>query len=450
MTALDELRTSITGTVVLPGDPDYDTARQPWNLAVDQRPAAIVTPADVRELQTVVRTAAGAGLKVTVQPNGHGADGDLEGVVLVRTSRFDELAVDVPARVLRAGAGVNWGRALHELDGTGLVALAGSNPEVSIVGLALNGGHSMFSRRYGLTARSIITARLVDAAGDELELSDADDPDLIWALRGGGGHFGIVTEIELALHAGDALFGGSLMFAPDHAVAAITAAFDLSRQAPDLGLEVGMMRFPDVPIVPEPMRGKTVATVAMVHVGDETEGRAYAERLLSIAEPVANTLTAFTIGSLAAVAAEPVDPMPTVDFGGPLSGFDEAFASDFVAAFLAGAERGLGRCGLRVLGGAIADELGAERSAVGALHAPLLMNAGVVLLGPGIDPAAALQPLRELAAKYPATGGVPSFLGVGTTLADAYPPEVVERLAQIKRRFDPTGVFVGNRPIARG
>ncbi|UOE44099.1 FAD-binding oxidoreductase [Agromyces larvae] len=449
MTALDELRTSITGTVVLPGDADYDTARQPWNLAVDQRPAAIATPADVRELQTVVRTAAAAGLKVTAQPNGHGADGSLDGVVLVRTSRFDRLVVDEPARVLRAGAGVNWGRALQELDGTGLVALAGSNPEVNIVGLALNGGHSMFSRRYGLTARSIITARLVDAAGDELELSDADDPDLIWALRGGGGHFGIVTEIELALHAGDALFGGSLMFAPEHAVAAITAAFDLSREALDLGLEVGMMRFPDVPLVPEPMRGQTVATVAMVHVGDEAEGRAFADRLLAVAEPVANTLTAFTIGSLAAVAAEPVDPMPTADLGGVLSGFDETFARDFVAAFLAGADLGLTRCGLRVLGGAIADELGAERSAIGALHAPLLMNAGVVLMGPGIDPARALQPLRELAARYPATGGVPSFLGTGTTLADAYPAEVVERLAEIKRRFDPTGLFVGNRPIAR-
>ncbi|WP_395244212.1 FAD-binding oxidoreductase [Agromyces sp. MMS24-K17] len=446
--ALERLRTTISGSIVLPGDAGYDEARRAWNLAVDQRPAAIATPLDVHEVQALVRSAAGHGLRVTTQPNGHGASGSLEGVLVIRPTHLDEITVDRQTRMLRVGAGVNWGRALSELDGSGLIALAGSNPEVNAVALALNGGHSMFSRRSGLTARSVVSAELVDASGAVHWLADADDRDLLWALRGGGGAFGVVTSIQFALYQGDRLFGGSLAFPAEVAADVITAAFDLARDEPELGIDTGMARFPDIPLVPPPLRGQTVATVALVHVGDEAAGRRHADRLRAVAEPIADTLTAFTIGSLAAVAAEPVDPMPTADFGGAIGGGDAAFAHDFVAAFLAGAEHGLMRCGLRVLGGAVADELGAEFAAVGALHAPLLLNAGALLFDPSVDPAAAFEPLERLVAAYPPEGGgVPSFLGSGASFADAYGPETIARLEDVKRRVDPDGVFVANRPF---
>ena len=163
-----------------------------------------------------------------------------------------------------------------------------------------------------------------------------------------------------------------------------------------------MARFPDIPMVPPPLRGQTVATVALVHVGDEATGLSYADRLISVAEPIANTLTTFTIGSLAAVAAEPVFPMPTVDFGGAVDRLDAAFAREFVDAFLAGAERGLGRCSIRTLGGAIADELGADlfHRGVGAVQGGFL-NSGVLLMDPSLDPVPALQPLRGLVAAHP-------------------------------------------------
>ena len=166
-------------------------------------------------------------------------------------------------------------------------------------------------------------------------------------------------------------------------------------------------------MLPPPLRGQTVATVALVHVGDEATGRSYADRLISVAEPIANTLTTFTIGSLAAVAAEPVDPMPTVDFGGAVDRLDAAFAREFVDAFLAGAERGLGRCSIRTLGGAIADELGADLSAVGAVQAGGFLNSGVLLMDPSLDPVPALQPLRDLVAAHPGDRIVPTFLGGG-------------------------------------
>lgn len=445
--ALERLRSDLQGTIVLEGDPDYDTARQPWNLAVDQRPAAVATPADVADVQAIIAAARDGGYGVTTQPNGHGADGDLAGVILIRPSRFDEIVVDAEARLLRVGAGVNWGRALERLDGTGLIGLAGSNPEVNVVGLTINGGQSMFSRRYGIPARSIVAVELVDAAGDVRRVTDSDDAELAWALRGGGGLFGVITAIELALYPGDALLGGSLAFPARNAVDVVSAAFELARDVPELGLDVGMMQFPDMPLVPPPLRGQTVATVALVHVGDEATGRSYADRLISVAEPVADTLTAFTIGSLAAVAAEPVDPMPNADFGGAVDTLDAAFAQEFVDAFLAGAEHGLMRCSVRTLGGAIADELGAEFSAVGAVRAGGFLNAGVLLMDPSIDPAAALQPMRDLVARHRGDTTVPTFLGLGTTLADAYSADVVDRLARVKRRLDPDGIIRSNRPL---
>jgi FAD/FMN-containing dehydrogenase len=444
---LERLRSDLQGTLVLEGDADYDTARLPWNLAVDQRPAAIATPADVADVQAIIAVAREGGFGVTTQPNGHGADGDLAGVILIRPSRFDQVEVDVEAPLLRVGAGVNWGRALERLDGTGLIGLAGSNPEVNVVGLTINGGQSMFSRRYGIPARSIIAVELVDAAGEVRRVTDADDAELAWALRGGGGLFGVITAIELSLYPGDALLGGSLAFPARNAVDVISAAFELARDIPELGLDVGMARFPDIPLVPPPLRGQTVATVAMVHVGDEATGRSYADRLISVAEPIADTLTVFTIGSLAAVAAEPVDPMPNADFGGAVDTLDAAFARELVDAFLAGADHGLKRCSVRTLGGAIADELGAEFSAVGAVRAGGFLNAGVLLLDPSIEPAAALQPLRDLVARHPGDRTVPTFLGLGSTLADAYPADVVERLAAVKRRLDPDGIIRSNRPL---
>jgi hypothetical protein len=447
LTTLERLRDELSGTIVLAGDADYDVARLPWNLAVDQRPAAVATPADVADVQAIVRAASAAGLRVTTQPNGHGAEGTLEGVVLVRPSRFDELSVDVEGRVLRAGAGVNWGRALQALDGTGLIGLAGSNPEVNVVGLAINGGHSMFSRRYGLTARSIVAVELVDGEGEVRRVTDAEDPELIWALRGGGGLFGVVTAIELALYPGDQLFGGSLAFPIATATTVLPAAVELANDVPELGLDLGLARFPDIDLLPPPLRGQTVATVALVHLGDEVTGREYADRLISVAEPIANTLTVFTIGSLAAVAAEPVDPMPTVDLGSALGALDEAFLRDLVDAFLRGADLGLTRVGVRVLGGAIADELGAELAVIGAVEAPGLMSSGVLLMDPRIDASAALAPLHDLLEQYAAAGTVPTFLGRGATLADAYGPSVLARLAEVKRRVDPRGVIVGNREL---
>lgn len=176
-------------------------------------------------------------------------------------------------------------------------------------------------------------------------------------------------------------------------------------------------------------------------------GRAFADRITAVAEPIADALTSFTIGGLAAVAAEPVDPMPSAEFGAALTDLDAPFAREFIDAFLRGADSGLMRCAIRILGGAIADELGADRAAVGAMQADALMSSGVLLFDPTIDVDAAFAPLRELVAKHPGGNPLPTFLSSGATLADAYDRDVLDRLGAVKRRVDPGGVIRSNRPL---
>ena len=217
----------LDGTVLLPGDAGWDEARTAWNLAVDQQPSAIVYPRSVREVRLIVAAARDSGLGVTVQPRGHSPSDDLAGRILVRTTAFDEVTVNVVAQFARIGAGVPWGTALSRLNGTGLIALAGTNPDVSVAGYLLSGGHSWFSRWKGLAAHSIRAVELVDAAGVLRRVTRESEPDLLWGVRGAAGLFGVVTTLEIDLYPAPELFGGKLLFPAESAEVVFGAALSL-------------------------------------------------------------------------------------------------------------------------------------------------------------------------------------------------------------------------------
>jgi len=445
---LDELRSSLSGTLFLPDDDGYDQARLAWNLAVDQRPAAVAVPADVSDVQRVVRTAAAAGLGVLTQPNGHSAARDLSGIILIRPSAFDEVSVDVERRTVRVGAGVNWGRVLPLLEGTGLIALAGSNPEVNTVAYSLSGGHSMFGRAYGLQAPALTAVELVDAAGDVRHISDDSDPELMWALRGAGGLFGVVTAIEFSLFDGDELYGGKLMFAPERGADLLSAVFELANTEPALGLSFGMINFPDAPALPEALRGRTFASVDALHLGDSSSGARLIEPLRAVGTPIADTFSTFGIGSLAAVAAEPTDPMPYEDWGRPTAGVDTASAERLVDAFHQASAHGLFRFEVRPFGGSLVS---GDRSRSVAAHvaAPAYVGASVMVHGgPGTaDVYAAFAPLTSAVAATPATGNVLTLTDASATIADAYDPDSIARLRRLKERHDPKGVIRAAREL---
>ena len=188
-------------TILTPGDPGWDDARRAWNLAVDQHPAAAALPASAREVVEVVRFAREHGLSVAAQGTGHNAAplGPLAGTVLVKTERMRQVTIDPAARTARVEAGAVWLDVVEAAAEHDLAALAGSSPDVGVVGYTIGGGMSWLGRSYGLSANNVEAIEVVTADGRLIRAHACSEPDLFWALRGGGGSFGVVTALEFRL-----------------------------------------------------------------------------------------------------------------------------------------------------------------------------------------------------------------------------------------------------------
>ena len=208
------LRVAIAGSVVLPGEDGWDAARQAWNLAVDQRPALVALPEGAPDVQALVDFARTRGLRIAMQGTGHNAApmGPLEDTVLIKTERMRGVEIDERNCVARVEAGALWIDVTAPASEAGLAPLAGSSPDVGVVGYTLGGGLSWLGRKYGLAANRLLSAELVTADGRLVVASRHENPDLFWALRGGGGNYGAVVAIEFELipmrqvHAGMMLF----------------------------------------------------------------------------------------------------------------------------------------------------------------------------------------------------------------------------------------------------
>lgn len=452
---LEELATRLRGALVRPHDPEWDTARVAWNLSVDQQPAAVAFPQDDDDLRLIIEAARDRGLGVTVQPRGHGASGNLADCILVRPAAFDVIDVHVEDRYVRVGAGVLWGTLLPKLEGTDLVPLPGTSPDVSVVGYLLSGGHSWFSRWKGLAANSIRAVEFVDASGRSRRLQAEDsvpgeDADLLWALRGGGGLFGIVTALEIDLYPAPHLFGGKITFPGDAAEAVFASIGTVLATAPDeLSIFAGMITMPDLPFVPDAMRGQTFATVDVVFVGDADSGAELLRPILASAPVLLDQTRPFTIGQLGEVSAEPVEPVPAVDWSATIHDLPAGGLDAVIAAFRTASRAGLSMMQLRPLGGAI-SELGADaHGVVGHLDADYLVFAAAILVDPAqpADHRSVFGPLEDALGGSCERRTVPSMLPSGMDLSGAYPPRTLRRLAAIKRFTDPENILRSNRPL---
>lgn len=448
---LDDLRATVVGPVLAPGDPGWDVARLPWNVLVDQRPAAVVQAADASDVVATVRWAAAHGVPLSAQPNGHGASRRLDGAVLVRTTALDDVWVDADARVARVGAGVRWGRLQAALDGTGLTALVGSNPDVTVVGYCLGGGLSWFSRAHGTGAGSVRAVEVVDAAGTHRWVGDEDpaDADLLWALRGGGGDFALVTAVELDLFPAPQIYGGLLAFPAEAAPQVFRAFAAITREAPEeLTTWAALLHLPDAPVVPEPMRGLSLTLVLAAYLGDAVD----AERLLAPARaagPVLrDTLRPLAPGEVGMLAEEPVDPSPALLAGTRLHTFDDAAVDALVAVAGAGSGTPLMQVQVRHVGGALARAR--VPSAAGVADEPYLLSGlAIVPVPEAVGPVSgALDGLFAALGPW-STGTAPlTFLDRDESIARCYPAATLARLRAVKRAVDPAGTFRSNRPVA--
>ena len=194
--------TACHGRVSAPGDLDWDEARQAWNVAVDQRPAAVAIPHSVDDVIAIVEFANERGLRVTAQGTGHnaGAFDTLADTILVKTQEMRGVEIDAEARVARVAAGTLWIEVTEPASALGLAPLAGSSPDVGVVGYSLGGGASWLARKYGLSSNSVVAIELVTADGELVRADAEHHADLFWALRGGGGNYGVVTHMEIRLY----------------------------------------------------------------------------------------------------------------------------------------------------------------------------------------------------------------------------------------------------------
>src|SRR3954453_8105710 len=306
------VRARLSGELVLPGDPNWDEARQAWNLAVDQRPAAVALPESAGDVIAAVELARDAGLRVAPQGTGHnaGAIDSLADTILMKTSRMRGVEVDPIAQVARVEAGATWGEVTAAVSEHGLAALAGSSHDVGMVGYTLGGGLSFLARKHGLAANSGVAIELVTADGEFRRVDADSDPDLFWALRGGGGSFGAVTAIEFRLYPYAHVSAGMLVFPWERSSEVLHAWRELVPTLPDEMTTVGrILQVPPLPEIPEPFRGRQLAVVEAISLGDEADGAELLRPLLDLG-PEISTLATIPAAGLQMLHMDPPEPAP--------------------------------------------------------------------------------------------------------------------------------------------
>ncbi|MFK3679426.1 FAD-binding oxidoreductase [Microbacterium sp. NPDC090218] len=438
--ALVTLQDRLTGTLFLPQDAGYDAARQPWNLAIEQRPAAVAVPADVDDLRALVGAARESGAPLALQPSGHGASGSLDGAILVRMNAFDEVEIDLERGIARVGSGVHWGTVVDALEGTGWVAPAGTSPVVSVAGYTLGGGHSWFSRTAGLGSDSLRAAWVLRTDGSHERADDDSDPDLLWALRGAGGVAGIVTALDFDLVRAPAIWGAGLTFDVADAAAVVRAVRDLAVESPSsLNVFLNSMRMPDAPQLPDEIRGRSFLTVQALSTDGPKESWIDAVRA---AGTVRREITGPTSpAALAAASNEPTDPTPGRGASMALRTLDDATIDALLEFRELPEQSPIMGIDIRMLGGALDAP---RRSGFASLETVGWLMHALAPIFPGApaEPGeASLAGFRELLAPSAAPQTVPTFLEPGQTLDSCGSADDIARLRDLRARFDPDAVL---------
>ncbi len=438
-----------------PGDPEWDTARLAWNLSVDQQPEAIALPTSAREVASVVNFARCHGLWVAAQGTGHGAAslGPLAGTVLVKTHLMRRTRVDPVAMTIRAEAGVTWDEVVYAAAEHRLAALAGSSQDVGVVGYALGGGMSWLSRAFGLCANNVEAFELATADGSLVGADARNEPDLFWALHGGGGSFGIVTAVELRTFPLTEVYAGLLWWPMEAGLRVPGAWRELTQgNAPDeFTTAFRYMRFPTLPTVPEILRGGSFAVVDAVHLGSS----AYADSLLAplrALEPFADTMKTIPIEQLGKLHMDPEQPSAGIG-DGMLLGDLLADAVEVLTDI-----RGANSTFPPVLGRTPSDWWGDGPSPARQRGSRRRRHELHALFAVGMAPAPAaasavtssIETVKSAMAPWEARQ---MYLNLAETRRDPrsfWAPEAYERLRRIKAAVDPENLIRPNHPIEPG
>jgi FAD/FMN-containing dehydrogenase len=287
--AVDALRATVKGQVVAPEDAGYDEARKVYNGMIDRRPAAVVRCTGPADVAAAIAVARDGGLELAVRGGGHSAPGfgTVEGGIVIDLSPLQAVDVDQEARTVRAGGGCTWKGFNEATNAHGLATTGGIIGSTGIGGLTLGGGIGYLARKCGLSCDNLISAEVVTANGDVVRASENDNDDLFWALRGGGGNFGVVTTFEYRLHPVADIYGGPIVYPVDRAEDLLRFYREFMANAPEeFGGFMGFHMAPPLPFLPEAWHFKNVCLAVLCWAGPLDEGEKQVEPFLKVVEPV--------------------------------------------------------------------------------------------------------------------------------------------------------------------
>jgi FAD/FMN-containing dehydrogenase len=450
--SIPQLRAQFNGRVIAPDDPAYDQARTVFYGGFDRRPAVIIRPVNPAEVSRVVALARDTGLELAVRSGGHSVAGHSvsDGGIVLDLADMRGLDIDVERRTAWAQAGLTAGEYTAAAGAHGLATGFGDTGSVGIGGITLGGGVGFLARKHGLTVDSLLAADVVTADGQLLRVDTETHPDLFWAIRGGGGNFGVATRFHFRLHEVSMIVGGMLLLP---ATAEVIASFMAEAEAApeELSTIANVMPAPPMPFVPADQHGRLVIVALMCYAGPTVVGQRVIAPFRAIATPVVDMVRPMPYPEIYPPEEEGYHPVAagrtmfvdSVDDGVAETILDHLQAS---TAPMRAAQ-------LRVLGGAL-SRVPADATAFAHRRSRIMVNVAAVYQHP--DEASVHErwvTAFAAAMRQGDSGAYVGFLGAHARVRDAYPGATWDRLATIKGRYDPTNLFRLNHnipPASRG
>jgi FAD/FMN-containing dehydrogenase len=440
---VSDLRARMNGEVTVPSDAGYDQARAVFFSGFDRRPAAIVRAADASDVSRVVKLARETGAELAVRSGGHSraGHGTSEGGIVLDLSAMNAVEIDAGSRTAWAETGIDAGGYTRATGEHGLATGLGDTASVGVSGLTLGGGVGYLVRKHGMTIDDLLGAEVVTADGELVKVDEENHPDLFWALRGGGGNFGVATRLRFRLHEVDQVVGGMLMLpASAEVLSGFVAAADAAPE--ELSAIANVTKAPPLPFVPAEWHGKPVVLALMVYAGDAEAGEQAIAPIRALATPLADMVRPIRYQQM----YEGFEAPAPAYFGGKNLLVDTFApgAADAILEHLESSTAPMSAVQLRVFGGAMA-RVPDSATAFGYRGAKMMVNVAAMYQNPADGPeheAWASSLVTALSDGTPARAYV-GFVGDegDEGVRRAYPPATLERLAEVKRQYDPDNVF---------
>jgi FAD/FMN-containing dehydrogenase len=439
----------ISGTVIRPDEAAYETARLVHNRSVDRHPSLIVRAASAADVSRTVVFARDAGLELAVRGGSHSlaGHGTSEGGIVLDLSAMKGLHIDPERRLAWAQAGLTAGEYTAAAAAHGLATPFGDTGSVGISGLTLGGGIGWLVRKYGLAIDALVSVEIVTADGRLIVASEKEHADLFWAVRGGGGNFGVVTRFQFRLYPVGTILGGALFMPPTREV--LRSLEPIAAAAPEgLTTITALMAAPPAPFIPAELHGQPTLAILFVFDGDAEAGQAAIQPFREVATPMAELVMPMPYPGIYELLKDAEHPIQAAHRSLFLEALDDATV-DTIIEYTSAPDAPMAMTQIRILGGAMA-RVPADDTAFAHRDAPVM----VVIVAPYEDPAQAASHQAWTQAFYEALR--PGARGVYANfledegearVREAYPEPTYRRLAEVKRRYDPANLFRVNQNI---